>query len=248
MTRVLPKILLLYDWGTYLAYAVYRSGKVKIVSYNGFFRERPWIKGRFKDLKVLCVKLDNNYPYCYILLKKNNGKGVIAELFSKKIIIKDFMYETFKDCLMKCLDYCKHIEVPVISFLDKNKKTFSLYTSSRGYVYGPYHYHDVEEFRYGVILDHRFAVCSHAYMCDLSDYINLGGVYKDKEHDDYIIFVDEDKALFRHLRKDRNNESILSVETKKYIYKYNKATGEIMQYNYGDSNGKPLSIIESRSC
>ena len=218
---------MLYDWDAYLGYAVYRHGKYKIISYDGFYRERPWLKGRYIDLKVLCVKLDNYTKYCYVLLKKNNGKGVIAELISKRIIIKDFKYDSFKDCLMNVRDYCKHIEVPVISFLDKKGKTFSLYTPSKGFVYGPYHYDDVLELRYGVILDHRFALCNHGYYCDLSEYTCLGPVYKANERDDYIIFVDEDNALYRYMGQDNNDESMLSVETKSHIYKYNKLTGEV---------------------
>lgn len=226
MIEPYPNILLLYDWGTYLAYAVCRNGKYKITCYDGFYRVRPWLKGRFKDLKVVCKKFDDYNQYCYVLLKKNNGKGVIAELISKRVIIKDFKYDSFKDCLMNVRDYCKHIEIPVISLLDKKEKTFSLYTPSKGFVYGPYHYDDVLELRYGVILDHRFAVCTHGYYCDLSEYTCLGPVYKAKDRDDYIIFIDEDKALFRYMGQDKNDESMLYVKTKTHTYTYNKVTGE----------------------
>lgn len=246
MKGVLPKIYLLYEWDVYLAFVVYRYGKVKIVNCDGGYRRRPWLKGRFKDLKVICEKFDDYNQYCYVLLKKKNGKGVIAELISKKIIIKDFNHSDYMDCLMNVRDYCKHIEIPVISFLNKKDKIYSLYTPSKKYVYGPYHYNEVEVFRYGVILDHRFAVCNHGYMCDLSEYTNLGVVYKDKELNEYIFFVDEDKALFRYMNQDKNDESILSVETKMHIYKYNKVTGEIMQYRYGDSSGEPLTILQAR--
>lgn len=111
--------------------------------------------------------------------------------------------------------------------MNKKEKIFSLYTPSKKYVYGPYHYDDVLELRYGVVLDHRFAVCSHGYKCDLSEYKCLGPVYKAKDRDDYIIFVDEDMALYRHMGQDKNDDSMLSVETKTHIYKYNKVTGEV---------------------
>lgn len=246
MIEPYSNIVLLYDWDAYLGYAVYRHRKYKIISYDGFCREKPWLKGRFKDLRVLCKKFDDYNQYCYVLLKKYNGEGVIVELISKRIIIKDFKHDVLKDCLMNVRDYCKHIEIPVISFLDKEGKTFSLYTPSKGFVYGPYHYNEVEEFRYGVILDHRFAVCTHGYYCDLSEYTCLGPVYKAKDRDDYIIFVDEDKALFRYMGQDKNDESILSVDTKSHIYKYNKVTGEVMQYRRGDATGKPLSVLPSK--
>ena len=245
MKRELPRIELCYAWKEdMIISSVYKSGYYKIVGTPYLRRDRLWIKGRYKDLKILCWKDERNYLYCYVLLKKLNGKGKIVELISKSVIVEDLNIDSFKNCLMKCLDYCKHIEVPVISYLDKKEKTYTQYTPSKGVIFGPYHYNEVEEFRYGVILDQRYAVCDHAYHCDLSEYSCLGSVYKDKESDDYIIFVDEDKALFRHMGQDKNDESMLSVETKTHIYKYNKVTGETMQYKIGDP--KPLSFLQSK--
>lgn len=230
MKRELPRIELCYAWEEdMIISSVYKSGYYKIVGTPYLRRDRLWIKGRYKDLKMLCWKDERNYLYCYVLLKKLNGKGKIVELISKSVIVEDLNIDSFKNCLMKCLDYCKHIEVPVISYLDKKQKTYTLYTPSKGIIYGPYHYNEVKEFRYGVVLDQRYAVCDHAYHCDLSEYVNLGDVYYNREDNSYIYFVDENNALYRHLAQDEDDESVLYLKTNQYIYRCNKETGKIIK-------------------
>lgn len=231
MRKEIPSIVLFYmEEKEMIISVIFKSGYIRIVCsliIDEEKRYRPWIKGRFKNFRFLSHKDELGIHCYYVLLKKINGKGILIELVKKEIVMDDVDYDTFHQCLPKVMDYCKHIVVPVISFWNKKEKTYALYTPSKGMLYGPHHYQEIEEYKYGVILDKRYAVCNHAYYCDLSKFLKLGGVYYQKESDSYIIFVDEDMALYRHMGEDKYDKSILIVETNKHIYKYNKETGKL---------------------
>lgn len=233
MKRELPSIDLFYvEEKEMIISVIVKSGYIRIVGsllIDEENRYRPWIKGRYKDFRYLSHKDELGIHCYYVLLKKTNGKGVLIELVNRETIMDDVDYDTFHQCLPKVMDYCKHIVVPIISIWNKKEKTYALYTPSKGMIYGPYHYQEIEEYKYGVILDKRYAVCNHAYYCDLSKFLNLGGVYYQKENNSYIIFVDEDMALYRSMYEDEKDESILYLKTKKYVYKYNKEKGELIK-------------------
>lgn len=231
MKRELPSIDLFYvEEKEMIISVIVKSGYIRIVGsllIDEENRYRPWIKGRYKDFRYLSHKDELGIHCYYVLLKKINGKGVLIELVKKETIMDDVDYETFHQCLPKVMDYCKHIVVPVISFWNKKEKTYALYTPSKGMIYGPYHYLVIEEYKYGVILDGKIALCNSGYKADLSTFTNLGSVFYHQENDLYLLFVDEDGALYRHMNKDEKDESMLYLKTKKYFYKYNKVTGEL---------------------
>ena len=233
MERELPSVDLLYiEEKEIIISAIYKSGYIRIVSslfIDEDKRYRPWIKGRYKDFRYLSHKDELGIHCAYALLKKINGKGVIIELVNREIIMDDVEYDTFHHCLPNVLDYCKHIVAPIISFWNKKEKTYTLYTPSKGMIFGPYHYREIEEYKYGVILDGKIALCNSGYKADLSTFTNLGGVFYHQEYDAYLLFVDEDGALYRYMNKDEKDESILYLKTKKHFYKYNKETGELIK-------------------
>ena len=233
MKRELPSIDLFFveveETGMIISVIV-KSGYIRIVGsllIDEENRYRPWIKGRYKDFRYLSHKDELGIHCYYVLLKKINGKGVLIELVKRETIMDDVDYDTFHQCLPKVMDYCKHIVVPIISFWNKEEKTYALYTPSKGMVFGPYHYLVIEEYKYGVILDGNIALCNSGYKADLSTCTNLGNVIYRQEDDEYLLFVDEDGALYRHMNKDEKDESMLYLKTKKYFYKYNKVTGEL---------------------
>lgn len=230
MKRELPSIDLFYiEEKEMIISVILKSGYIRIVGslfIDEDKRYRPWIKGRFKDFRYLSDKDELGIQCYYVLLKKINGKGVLIELVKRETIMDDVDYDTFHQCLPKVMDYCKHIVAPIISFWNKKEKTYALYTPSKGMIYGPYHYLVIEEYKYGVILDGNIALCNSGYKADLSTCTNLGNVFYCQEDDEYLLFVDEDGQLYRHMNKDEKDESMLFLKTKNYFYKYNKETGE----------------------
>ena len=231
MKRELPSKVLFYtEEKEMIISVIVKSGYIRIVGsllIDEENRYRPWIKGRYKDFRYLSHKDELGMHCYYVLLKKINGKGVLIELVKRETIMDDVDYDTFHQCLPHVMDYCKHIVAPIISFWNKEEKTYALYTPSKGMIYGPHHYQEIEEYKYGVILDGKIALCNSGYKADLSTCTNLGNVFYRQEDDEYLLFVDEDGQLYRHMNKDEKNESILYLETKKHFYKYNKETGEL---------------------
>lgn len=233
MKRELPSIDLFYlEEKEMIISVIFKFGYVRIVGsllIDEENRYRSWIKGRYKDFRYLSHKDELGIHCYYVLLKKTNGKGVLIELVNRETIMDDVDYDTFHQCLPKVMDYCKHIVVPIISIWNKKEKTYALYTPSKGMIYGPHHYLVIEEYKYGVILDGNIALCNSGYKADLSTCTNLGNVFYCQEDDEYLLFVDEDGQLYRHMNKDEKDESMLFLKTKNYFYKYNKFTGELIK-------------------
>lgn len=212
--------------------AVYKDGLFSIIGHPEWCednsRDIEWINGKYKSVRVIydSNEYNTNNKQCYVILKDINGNGVIIDLLTKETIKKDFPYDEYKSCTKRTIELnYEYKDDLVLKFLNDKKKSFSLYSISEGYIFGPYDYKDVKEFQYGVILDNKIAVENDGWTNDLSLYNNDGQVYFNEK--EYLLFVDEDGCLFTFMDEDENNDSILKAETKDYIYTYNKETEEL---------------------
>ena len=188
----------------------------------------PWIDEDFVDIRLLTRESEK---YCHVILKEPDGKGCIIELLSKQIVYDNFTFDSFKGVAKRRSDV-------VVSFLDKQKKTFSIRSLlEKEYVFGPYQYADIEECRYGVVLDKKTAVDNDGFVTDLSGYkcLDNGCIYHNEETDKYLLLLDKEGGLFHEPRKDENDDNILIVEFDDCICRLNIKEERIYwEKNYDD--------------
>lgn len=135
-----------------------------------------WLTDLYKDMKEIMHK-DGDNGYCYVLFMKTNGRGVLIEIKTREIILEIDNYEDFKgfesrtiltkpipddlinpddplDSAVKMAkfrgEYSKEDALLVI--LDKKQQSCYVYSISNGYVFGPYNFKTIEEYKNGFIL------------------------------------------------------------------------------------------------
>lgn len=175
--------------------------------------------------------------FCYMLLKEDDGKAYVMEIFSKNILLKDIDYKSVKSIKKRtifCDDWWlmedeKRKDAALVIW-NKKEKQYSVFSIKEGYIYGPTHYNEIEELSCGVIIDEHIAVDNDGYTFDFADYEEDGGIYYNKEKNDYKILLDTDDSIFFTMEEDERDEDIVKLEYEDpngtIIYKYNKETGE----------------------
>ena len=132
---------------------------------------------------------------CYILIQYDNGQACIKEILSKKIVlgifdIKD--YELVSNAFWT--DDC------IVKFHNINKKSISLFSLKKGYIFSPHTYKKLENYELGVIVDEKYVIEFRGYVMDITNYERIEGkhyrgnvrydVYFNKESEKCYITLD----------------------------------------------------------
>ena len=225
-----------------------------------------WLSELFEDYNVILHK-DGYDGYCYVLLKKTNGRGVLIEIKTREIILEADDYEDIKGysnrtILTKTLpddlinpdnplesafkiakfreEYSKEDALLVI--LEKRKSTCCVYSISEGYVFGPYNYKTIEEYKNGVILDCKFAIDKRGHVFDLSLYHKKDNIYYNTEKNLYYYFDDNEMGIIHGMSFYLNDDNSINYNYAYYqkdyeVYIFDTRTKEVkIEYDYSDND------------
>ena len=188
---------------------VYKSDMI-----DGDIRGRQWLSDSYLHVFSLWINNDNENPACYCLLENYLGDGFIMELISRKIVLENFNYF---DCRSRSVIFNnkKGLEMKTIDtmvgFIDKRNKKFSLFSISNGFVYGPYKYNEIDEYKSGVVLDGKIMVMNSGFIKDIEGYSKIDELYYNESKDEYFWISDiTDKFPLRLLP---NNKELFKLET-----------------------------------
>lgn len=228
MALIQGKKYALFRTGVSMVYCVKNYDFILIYEHNyvnrrNYDHDLPWIFEGYKDIVFLAKgnKLGSWSPYYFVLLRQKDGFGIIMELWSKTVILKDFNFD----------DYRGKYRVPnfaayesngdaIVRFQDTSNKVFSLYSLAKDYIFGPYKYEKAVEYQNGIVLDGKIAVKFDGSVYNLEGYEYNGEVYVNKEKDSYILIVDDEYDFY--LWMDDIGDGNLIAETCRYRYKFNK--------------------------
>lgn len=216
-------------------YCISMNGQIRIYQhdeYNPNYKyDRVWIDGYFTDLKLLWKNVSSyRDSFCYLLLKESNGKGKIVELFSDKIVLERFQYNSYKSIRKRTIRNESSLEDKddiVVKFLNKNTKYFALYSITEKFIFGPYNYTDIEEYQYGVRLDNKLIVENDGDITDISEYEYNGEIWYNKKENNYFLDLDEDGHVIFWFEQDDDDEDLFKFEVGDRLFIYNKKTEEV---------------------
>lgn len=150
-----------------------------------------------------CVILSHNHfkgqkRFCYVLIEQANKYGIIMEIISNKVLLNNFKFNDKRSIShnAKGNRVDKFKTDSVIGFLNKTDNTFSLYSILEGFLFGPYNYSKIEEYKNGVILDNITAVENNGTIRDISGFCKNGNVFYNAKKDEYLLLIDKDEHLF----------------------------------------------------
>ena len=164
--------------------------------------------------------------YCYILFEDTKGNGVVMEIFTKEVLLCDFKYSD-KRSIKRISPEKGSPQVrndAIIGFLNRENKTFSLFSVLKGYLYEPYNYSVIEEHSKGVILDNKTIVTNDGIIKDIKGYLRKDKVIYNIEKGDFILLIDdkEEENMFVYMDYGYDEEGKLK----------DKVSGIAGEYNY----------------
>jgi len=203
------KKIRIYSLGQNGLFYIYKSDMI-----DGDIRGRQWLSDSFLHVLPLWINYDNENPACYCLLENYLGDGFIMELISQKIVLKDFNYFDFRS-KSEVLNNKKGFEMKIIDtmvgFIDKQNKIFSLFSISNGFVFGPYTYTEIDEFKSGVVLDGKTIVMNSGFTKDIEGYSKIDELYYNEPKNQYLLISEITNKFPLILEPD--DEDIFKLET-----------------------------------
>lgn len=212
------KKIRVYSLGKKGLFYIYKSDMI-----DGDIKGRQWLSDTYLHVLPLWINNDNENPACYCLLENYLGDGFIMELISQKIVLKDFNYFDYKS-RSEVLNNKKGFEMKVIDtivgFRDKRNKNFSLFSISNGFIFGPYTYNEIDEYKNGVVLDGKTMVMNSGFIKDIEGYSKIDELYYNESKDEYLLISDITNEFPLILVSD--DEDLFYLETcyNNNIYKY----------------------------
>ena len=203
----------------------------QIVSKNGSKSESLWNKDGYLNINPLWINNnDNESPGVYYLLENYLGDVCIMEIVSKKIVLFNFDVSDYRSCAYinnnkKGFDI--KIEDTIVGLLFKDKKSFALVSLKNGYVFGPYNYTIIEEYKYGVILDNKTIVENNGAITDISGYVKHGRVICNEDKTDCLFILDEESQFIILLRQNQRKHNKFEASYKNRLYSFDIRTSEL---------------------
>ena len=199
-------------------YSIYKSEMT-----DGDIKGIQWLSDSYLHVLPLWINNDNEIPACYCLLENYLGDGFIMELISKKIILDGFDYFDFRsrsEVFNNKIGFEIKIIDTVVGFIDKRNKIFSLFSISNGFVFGPYTYNKIDEYKNGVVLDGKTIVMNGGFIKDIEGYSKIDELYYNESKDEYLLISDITNKMPLNLVPDDNDLFNLETYYNNNIYKY----------------------------
>lgn len=225
---------ILYKNSTLEIYTTLRHGLYyvyEVVSTNGSKSESLWNKNGYLNIEILWINNDaDESPAVYCRLEDYLGDLCIMDIISKKKILDNFELSDYRSTTAinnKKEGFDLKIVDTIIGLLFKDEKRFALFSIRKGYVFGPYNYTDIEEYKNGVILDNETIVENNGEVTDLSRYIKQGDVYYNEDNNKCILIIDEKENFFISLNPKKNCPNKFEAEYNNKFYSYNIIANEL---------------------
>ena len=212
------KKIRVYSLGKNGLFYIYKSDMI-----DGDIKGRQWLSDSYLHVLPLWINNDNENPACYCLLENYLGDGFIMELISQKIVLKDFNYFDYRS-RSEVLNNKKGFEMKIIDtivgFIDKRNNILSLFSISNGFVFGPYKYNELDEYKSGVVLDGKIIVMNSGFIKDIEGYSKIDELYYNESKDEYLLISDITNKF--PLKLVPNDIDLFKFETyyNDNIYKY----------------------------
>lgn len=217
----------LFKNSTLEIYATLRHGLYyvyQVDSSNGTTSESLLNKDGYLNIEPLWINNNaNESPAVYCLLENYLGDVCIMEIISKEIVLYNFDLSDYRSRAVvyndkKGLDL--RIIDTIIGLLTKGIKRFALLSLKNGYVFGPYKYTTIEEYKYGVILDNETIAENIGVITDISGYVKQGSVFYNEEDANCILVIDEKDKFFILLRPNKSNPNTFEAVYNNKFYSY----------------------------
>ena len=225
---------ILYKNSTLEIYTTLRHGLYyvyEVFSTNGSKSESLWNKNGYLNIEILWINNDaDESPAVYCRLEDYLGDLCIMDIISKKKILDNFELSDYRSTTAinnKKEGFDLRIVDTIIGLLFKDEKRFALFSIRKGYVFGPYNYTDIEEYKNGVILDNETIVENNGEVTDLSRYIKQGDVYYNEDNNKCILIIDEKENFFISLSPKKNCPNKFEAEYNNKFYSYNIIANEL---------------------